>query len=142
MNEEAKLELGEIIHLRRSLDDITDRLVKLNASLLYRGVSYEERVQGGKGFNLSNIIVKIDRLEDKYNLIFAETLEKIRLIECRLELVGRDNPFYATILRWRYEDGLTIEVICVRASYSYSHMKRLMELALSSYTEKMIHNEP
>jgi hypothetical protein len=142
MNDEAKLELGEIIHLKRSLDDITDRLVKLNASLLYRGVSYEERVQGGKGFNLSDIIVKIDRLEDKYNLIFAETLEKIRSIECRLELVGRDNPFYATILRWRYVDGLTIEVICVRASYSYSHMKRLMELALSSYTEKMGHNEP
>lgn len=142
MNEEAKLELGEIIHLKRSLDDITDRLVKLNASLLYRGVSYEERVQGGKGFNLSNIIVKIDRLEDKYNLIFAETLEKIRSIECRLELVGRDNPFYAMILRWRYVDGLTIEVICVRAGYSYSHMKRLMELALSSYGEKMGHNEP
>lgn len=83
-------------------------------------------------------IVEMADISREYEKAWLEAEKEKIQIENRINSIG---GLYATILRKRYIEGLTLEQISTEENYSYIHIRRMHGEALEYYRKKYIKDD-
>lgn len=131
-NEQKKEYLNSYKNLCRKLKSLEEQLQSL------REVEQSAKIQelsdmprGGKQKDLSDYIVKLDRVLSKLIRTKQERLDRKLEIESRIADIV--DGIEADILRKRYIEFKTWEQICVEIDYCWKQTHRLHSKALSNF---------
>lgn len=125
MKLDIKDKLKEIRHLEADIETIRAEIETV------RGLK-RTSTDGGRGAettDLSNLIVKIDRLEQMLDANLEKLIASKTEIETAMTAL---NTTQACIIRLRYFQGLTWEAIAVQLNYSYRNIHRHHGQALNT----------
>lgn len=132
LNEQKKEFLNSYKNLCRKLKSLEEQLESL------REVEQSAKIQqlsdmprGGKQSDLSDYMVKLDKILTKVNRAKQECLDRKLDIENRI--ADMTNGIESAILHKRYIELKNWEQICVEINYSWKQTHRMHSLALSNF---------
>lgn len=128
----TKQELQQYGAIKREMEQIGEELARLKSSIMSaRGQIITDMPRGGTGDGdgMSKSVIKMIELETRYQDMLADLCVKQIDIEQALEVL---NPTERRLMRYRYIDGLTWEVIADKMDYSYQWVCELHNRAIKT----------
>jgi len=120
----TKKELQQYKTIAKELDCLQIQLRRLQARLMTpRSSVWSLTPRGGSPSDWTDIYIAYDKLETHYKERISHALTLRLQIETAIDAIPDADG--RSLMRYRYIDGLTWEMICVKLSYSYRQIHRL-----------------